>query len=259
MAKWMQLGFIHGVMNTDNTAISGDTIDYGPCAFMDYYDRDMVFSSIDTMGRYRYANQGAVMKWNLHCLGICLQSLLGASEKEAAKVIDDTLAVFEQQFLRAFQRGMLKKIGIEQVKEGDDALLAELLDIMQKQKADFTLTFRRLADHTRLGSVLTPQFQSLFRETDGIDAWLGKWKGRMEREGSSEIIQERMNRINPLFIPRNHRIQKVIEDAETKDDFSEVHLLTELYQTPFTEQPDFMDYARGPAKEERVTQTFCGT
>ena len=259
VAQWMQLGFIHGVMNTDNTSISGETIDYGPCAFMDYYDPNMVFSSIDTMGRYRYANQGAVMKWNLNCLGICLQALLGKTETEAADVIDAALAAFEREFLHAKSVGMLKKIGIEHPEDQDSSLLGELLALMQNQKADFTLTFRYLADHIRPNSNMTPQFQKLFKAPDAVAAWLKSWQQRLAKENRPEIIQAKMNRVNPLFIPRNHRIHKAIEDAETRDDFSQVHLLTTLYENPFTEQPDFTDYAQAPASEEQVIRTFCGT
>lgn len=259
VAKWMQLGFIHGVMNTDNTSISGETIDYGPCAFMDYYDPDMVFSSIDTMGRYRYANQSAIMKWNLRCLGICLQTLLGNTNEEAQDVIDTILAEFDQEFFNAQKAGMLKKIGIEIPCDQDDSLLGELLVLMQNQKADFTLTFRYLADHVRQGSDMSPQFQGLFHAPDAVAAWLKSWQARLAKENSPEIIQTKMNRTNPLFIPRNHRIHKAIEDAEAKNDFRLVDLLTTLYENPFTEQPEFIDYAQAPAKKERVTRTFCGT
>lgn len=259
VAKWMQLGFIHGVMNTDNTSISGETMDYGPCAFMDYYDPDMVFSSIDIMGRYRYANQGAIMKWNLHSLGNCLQALLGKTDEAAAEVIDATLSEFEQEFSHAQRVGLLKKIGIENPGDQDSSLLGELLTLMQNQKADFTLTFRYLADHIRQGSDMTPQFQKLFKAPDAVAAWLESWQQRLAKENSPEVIQAQMNRVNPLFIPRNHRIQKAIEDAEDRDDFSQVHLLTTLYENPFTEQPEFTDYARAPADEDRVTRTFCGT
>lgn len=259
VAKWMQVGFIHGVMNTDNTSISGETIDYGPCAFMDYYDPNMVFSSIDTMGRYRYANQGAIMKWNLNSLGICLQTLLGKTDEEATDVIDASLSVFEDEFLHAQSVGLLKKIGIENPGDQDSSLLGELLALMQNQKADFTLTFRYLADHIRQGSDMTPQFQKLFKAPDAVTAWLESWQQRLAEENSPEVIQAQMNRVNPLFIPRNHRIHKAIEDAEARDDFSQVHLLTTLYENPFTEQPDFTDYAQAPTNEERVTRTFCGT
>ena len=259
VAHWMQIGFIHGVMNTDNTAISGETIDYGPCAFMDHYDPNMVFSSIDTMGRYRYANQSAIMKWNMNCLGVCLQALIGKTDKEAMEVIDSVLAEFEQEFLDAQKIGMLKKIGIENPQDQDAALLGDLLALMQNQKADFTLTFRYLADHISQGSKMTPQFKRLFTTPDAMTGWLQSWQQRLANENSPEIIQTKMNRVNPLFIPRNHRIQKAIEDAEIKDDFSQVHLLAKLYENPFTNQPDFMDYAQAPLHKERVTRTFCGT
>lgn len=259
VAQWMQIGFIHGVMNTDNTAISGETIDYGPCAFMDYYDPNMVFSSIDTMGRYRYANQSVVMKWNLNCLGVCLQALIGKTDEEAIAFIDSVLVEFEQEFLHRQKIGMLKKIGIENPVDQDDYLLAELLAIMQDQKADFTLTFRYLADHIEQGSNMTPQFKTLFKTPDAVTDWLQSWQQRLGKENSPEIIQGKMNRVNPLFIPRNHRIQKAIEDATLKDDFSQVHLLATIYENPFTKQPDFMDYALAPVREERVTRTFCGT
>ena len=259
VSQWMQLGFIHGVMNTDNTSISGETIDYGPCAFMDYYDPNMVFSSIDTMGRYRYASQSDIMKWNLHCLGVCLQSLIGKTDEEAMAVIETVIAEFEQEFFHRQKIGMLKKIGIETPGDQDASLLGDLLDIMKTQKADFTLTFRYLADHVTRASNMTPRFKTLFKSIDAMTGWLKSWQRRLAKENNPEVIQEKMNRVNPLFIPRNHRIQKAIEDAELKDNFRQVHLLAKLYENPFIEQPGFMDYAQAPANEERVTRTFCGT
>ncbi len=258
-AQWMHTGFIHGVMNTDNTAISGETIDYGPCAFMDDYDPNRVFSSIDLGGRYRYANQGAVMKWNLNRLGACLGPLLGKTNPQATEVIDAVLAVFEQTFLQNWRDGMLKKIGIEVPADQDMALLGQLLDIMVNQKADFTLTFRCLSDQIKAGNAMTPEFKALFKDSHEPLSFLDPWRERITKENTPEIIKEKMDRINPLFIPRNHQIQKAIEEAETKNDFTRVHRLAELLKHPFTEQPDGMDYAKAPAIEERVTRTFCGT
>lgn len=141
----------------------------------------------------------------------------------------------------------------------DYSLLGELLALMENQKADFTLTFRYLADHTRQESNMTPQFRKLFKAPDTVAAWLKTWQQRLATVNRPEIIQAEMNRVNPLFIPRNHRIHKAIEEAEARDDFSQVHLLAMLYENPFTEQPEFTDYAQAPAIEERVTRTFCGT
>ncbi len=259
VAQWMHLGFIHGVMNTDNTAISGETIDYGPCAFMDDYDPNRVFSSIDLGGRYRYANQGAVMKWNLNSLGASLRPLLGKTSAQATAVIDGVLSAFEQAFLQNWRNGMLKKIGIESPTDEDTVLLGELLDLMLNQKADFTLTFRYLSDHTRDGAAMTPEFKGLFKKSEAPENFLVKWRKRISKDNPPETIKERMDRINPLFIPRNHQIQKAIEDAETNDDFTRVHQLAQVLKHPFTEQPDLMAYANAPATEERVTRTFCGT
>ena len=259
VAQWMQFGFIHGVMNTDNTSICGETIDYGPCAFMDDYDPDRVFSSIDTMGRYRYANQGPIMKWNLHCLGICLSQLLANTDDQAADVIDAVLAEFDKDFSLALETGMLKKIGIKDPEDRDYGLVEELLFLMQDQDADFTLTFRYLADHTRQGAAMAPQFSELFNTPDAVAPWLETWQQRLAKIDAPGVITEEMNRINPLFIPRNHWIARAIQDAESKNDFNLVHRLTTLYENPFTEQPGFTDYARAPEGRERVTRTFCGT
>ena len=154
---------------------------------------------------------------------------------------------------------MLKKIGIEQLQEGDFPLVEELLAIMQDQEADFTLTFRYLADHTSAGTKLLTKLEKLFNASQPLSHWLEKWQKRLATEGAPEKISAQMNATNPLFIPRNHRISKAIRNAEEDGDFAEVDTLLKVLQTPFIEQPDFAKYANAPSVEERVTRTFCGT
>lgn len=251
-AQWMALGFIHGVLNTDNIAVSGETIDYGPCAFMDNYHPNRVFSSIDFSGRYRYSAQGSVMKWNLHRLGSCLLPLFGQDGEE---FIETVTGSFEQEFLQLLTKAMLCKIGVEAPHKGDSSLLQELLALMQKEETDFTLTFHHLAEC--IDGDTTP-FCTLFHNNTELPSWLKKWQTRIKTEEPATTSQ-RMKGVNPLFIPRNHRIEQAILAAQERDDFTPARKLLQLLQTPFTEQPEFAAFAKAPKVEERVLQTFCGT
>jgi uncharacterized protein YdiU (UPF0061 family) len=252
-AQWMALGFIHGVMNTDNIAVSGETIDYGPCAFMDNYHPNRVFSSIDFSGRYRYSAQGSVMNWNLSRLGSCLLPLFGQDGEEFIEAITGS---FEQEFLQVLTKAMLRKIGIEAPREDDSSLLQELLALMQKEETDFTLTFRHLAECID-GD--TKPFSTLFHNNTELPVWLDRWQKRMKAAEEPATTRQRMKAVNPLFIPRNHRIEQAINAAQQHDDFAPARKLIQVLQTPFTEQPEFAEFANAPKVEERVLQTFCGT
>ncbi len=256
-AGWMLIGFIHGVLNTDNTSIAGETIDYGPCAFMDAYHPGKVFSSIDQYGRYAFANQPAIMKWNMARLAEALLPLIADSGDKAVEAANASIARFNDHYKQAYAGGLRQKLGLAREMEGDLALGHELLAIMAANQADFTLTFRSLseaADPRRDGGV-----RSLFADKAAFDEWARRWCERLSLEdGSAEARSAAMLRVNPLFIPRNHRIEAAIRDAETGryETFNE---LVDVLTHPYDDQAEFAAYANAPVPEEEVQQTFCGT
>ncbi|MBV9459833.1 MAG: YdiU family protein [Bradyrhizobium sp.] len=258
VARWLHIGFIHGVMNTDNTSISGETIDYGPCAFMDHYDPAQVFSSIDEMGRYAYANQPRIALWNLTRLAECLLPLFCDDQEKAIGEAQEILGVFPEKFSAAYQVGLRVKIGLFTTREGDEALVQDLLDAMAREKADFTLTFRRLGD-AALDANNDGKVRELFGEPMAFDQWAAPWRQRLADEPQTPAErQAAMHAINPAFIPRNHRIEAVIA-AAVNDDFAPFEQLLKVLAKPFEDQPEYADYANPPKPEERVCQTFCGT
>jgi serine/tyrosine/threonine adenylyltransferase len=259
IARWLLVGFIHGVMNTDNTSISGETIDYGPCAFMDHYDPAAVFSSIDEMGRYAYANQPRIALWNLTRLAECLLPLLSDDTDKAIEQAQLILAGFIAKFSAAYQSGLRLKAGLLREREGDEALLQDLLDAMAKNQADFTLTFRALSeaaeDASRDASV-----RELFSDPNAYDEWAARWRRRVGDDPQTPVERaSRMRAINPAFIPRNHRIEEVIEAAVSRDDFAPFEKLLDVLSKPHKDQPDFAEYAKPPEPDQRVLRTFCGT
>jgi serine/tyrosine/threonine adenylyltransferase len=251
VAKWMSIGFIHGVMNTDNCSIAGETIDYGPCAFMDAFDPSTVFSSIDQMGRYAYANQPRIAQWNLTRLAECLVPLLADDETAAIEIAKGALGEFAQKFDAAFTRGMLAKLGIEG-EDDEEQLVGEFLALLAEAQADFTLAFRRLCDAADGDA---SALRAMFAEPAGFDAWLEKWRGI---RAARPLTPASMRQVNPAFIPRNHRIEAVIQ-AALRDDFAPFEELLAVLSKPFDDQPQFAAYAEPPQVDERVTQTFCGT
>ena len=253
VARWMGVGFIHGVMNTDNTAVSGETIDYGPCAFLDRYDPATVFSSIDTQGRYAFDNQPNIAQWNLSSLGGCLLPLLAGGEDAARERAESVLAGFPGEFAGQFHRIMARKIGIEAGGEADFALARDLLRLMHKHRADFTLAFRRLA-------VDEEAFAALFEDRGDVDAWLYGWRARLrERDISPQAARAIMRAANPARIPRNHRLEQAIRAAEDQGDFAPTHRLIEALADPYEDRPEFAEYELPPEPGEVVRQTFCGT
>jgi uncharacterized protein YdiU (UPF0061 family) len=259
VARWLLVGFIHGVMNTDNTSISGETIDYGPCAFMDSYDPATVFSSIDEQGRYAYANQPRIMLWNLTRLAECLLPLLSDDKDKAIEDAQAALGEFAEQFTSAYQAGLRKKIGLFTTRDGDEALVQDLLDSMAKNQADFTLTFRRLSD-AALDPSGDAEVRSLFAEPAAYDEWAARWRARTSDEPQAAIERAAaMRSVNPAFIPRNHRVEAVIEAAVNRDDFAPFETLLRVLAKPYQDQPDFAGYANPPEPHQRVLQTFCGT
>lgn len=256
VAGWMQVGFIHGVMNTDNTTVSGETIDYGPCAFMDEYHPATVFSSIDQFGRYAYANQPGIALWNLARLAEALLPLLHDDEEEAVKLARAALATFQKQYEAAFHGGLRRKLGLTTVEADDIPLLSDLFDAMAKNRADFTLTFRGLADEAA-GRGRT---RELFADPVAFDTWAARWRDRLEREPEdADARRARMLAANPKYIPRNHRVEEAIRAAVEREDFGPFETLLEVTGRPYDEQPDHEAYATPPRDEERVLQTFCGT
>jgi uncharacterized protein YdiU (UPF0061 family) len=259
VARWLLVGFIHGVMNTDNTSISGETIDYGPCAFMDHYDPAAVFSSIDELGRYAYANQPRIALWNLTRLAECLLPLLADDQDAAIAQAQEILGGFPEKFTAAYQTGLRAKIGLFTKQDGDDALVQDLLDTMAKNQADFTLTFRRLGD-AALDPAKDTSARQLFTDPAAYDEWTARWRQRTAEEPQSAAERRSaMHAANPAFIPRNHRIEAVIEAAMNRDDFAPFEELIAVLARPYEDQPAFADYAEPPQPHQRVLQTFCGT
>jgi protein adenylyltransferase len=259
VARWLQIGFIHGVMNTDNTSISGETIDYGPCAFMDYYDPAAVFSSIDEQGRYAYANQPRIALWNLTRLAECLLPLFSDDKDKAIEEAQSVLAEFPGKFTAAYQSGLRQKIGLFTARDGDEALVQDLLDAMAKNNADFTLTFRRLSAAAE-DAARDQDARALFADPVAYDEWVARWRQRTGEEPQTPAERAAMMRtVNPAFIPRNHRIEAVIQAAVASDDYAPFEELLAVLAKPYEEQPAFADYANPPEPHQRVLQTFCGT
>jgi uncharacterized protein YdiU (UPF0061 family) len=258
VARWLLVGFIHGVMNTDNTSISGETIDYGPCAFMDRYDPATVFSSIDEYGRYAYANQPRIALWNLTRLAECLLPLFSDDQDTAVGEAQDLLAAFGDAFNDAYKAGLRKKLGLFTAREEDQLLAQGLLDTMAAGQADFTLTFRSLSAAAGSGDV--GEVRALFEKPAAFDEWAVRWRERLALEPQPAAERARaMAAVNPAFIPRNHRIEAVIQAAVANDDYAPFEELLAVLAKPYEDQPDFAAYADPPKPEERVCRTFCGT
>jgi len=264
IARWMQLGFIHGVMNTDNMSITGETIDYGPCAFMDGYRHDQVFSFIDRQGRYAYNNQPSIGLWNLSRLAEALLPLLDDDPETAVKVAHGALEPYAQHYRSAWLRGMRAKCGLTACAhadpEVDRALLEALLDVMADNGADFTLTFFHLSRLADEPSEQDQALRELFADSAQIGAWLHQWRERLAIEPQGEAArQESMQVVNPVYIPRNHQVEAAIRAAEDRGDFSLFHELHAVLQNPCVEQQGRDSYRQAPEPEERVEVTFCGT
>lgn len=242
VAKWVAVGFIHGVMNTDNTSIAGETIDYGPCAFMDEFRRDKVFSSIDHHGRYAYANQPPIAQWNLARLAECLLHLT-----DAQAALEATLSAFPERYNERYRALMRRKLGLAGEEPGDAALIDAWLEHLEDRALDYTLSFRELA------TLVKPGGEARFGEVER--QWRERAAGRGE---AAEEIAAAMNAVNPLFVPRNHRIEQAIQ-AAVKGDMTVFRELETVLAQPFDNHPELAHYADAPEPEERVARTFCGT
>jgi uncharacterized protein YdiU (UPF0061 family) len=245
----MLLGFVHGVMNTDNTTLSGETIDYGPCAFMEAYDPNTVFSSIDQRGRYAFGNQPAIGRWNLSQMGLALASLLAPSRDAGVEHIRAALELYEETFGKAVRLGMQNKLGLIEEREHDEALIMDFLDWMQQNKQDYTLSFRRL-----LQGLLEDKPAA---SDDAFVAWYTRYQQR-QKGAPVAAIAARMQQHNPLYIPRNHRVEAALE-AAIDGDLSPFRELLDVVSNPFSEQPGREHYAEPAPPDFGSYQTFCGT
>ncbi|WP_237480565.1 protein adenylyltransferase SelO [Lichenibacterium dinghuense] len=258
VARWMEVGFIHGVMNTDNMSISGETIDYGPCAFMDAYGPETFFSSIDRGGRYAYGNQPGIALWNLTRLAECLLPLLGEGE-EAVAAAEASLTGFAPAYLAAHRDGFGRKLGLMTPAEGDETLVGDLLDRMAAGKADFTLTFRRLCD-AAADPERDREVRDLFIDPTAYDDWAGRWRDRLGGEAMDGAARRAaMRAANPAFIPRNHRVEEAIAAAVAEGDYGPFEQLGRVLSRPFDDQPEYAAYADPPAFDTGAYRTFCGT
>ena len=252
ITNWMRVGFIHGVMNTDNVALSGETIDYGPCAFMDHYDPLTVFSSIDHQGRYSFANQPIIAQWNLARLAETILPLISDNNEKALKLAEEAINAFADLYQIKWLDMMRRKIGLITKKNEDKDLISELLDTMQKHKADFTNTFRFLSEDVLSGD-------DIFK-TEEFLTWYKKWKLRLKKESNTfENIKKIMDTNNPRVIPRNHLVEKALKSAE-EGDLETIVDFSKIIKNPYSSSIDVpKKYLNPPNDNEKVLQTFCGT
>ncbi len=256
ISKWMSIGFIHGVMNTDNFSISGETIDYGPCAFMEAYDPDTVFSSIDRHGRYKYSNQPKIALWNLSCLAGCLLPIIDGNEDEKEEMIRESLGNFSKDLNSRINIEMTKKIGLKETHESNQ-LTKDLLSIMHQNGADFTLTFRSLSSTLKSND---DEFLQCFNSNKESKDWLKEWKKLIKEESQNkDALIESLNSKNPIYIPRNHMIERAIREYEEENTHSIMDEMLEVTSNPYLVQKNMEDYAVPAKEDEQVTQTFCGT
>jgi uncharacterized protein YdiU (UPF0061 family) len=247
------------VMNTDNTSIAGETIDYGPCAFLDAYDPSTTFSSIDHGGRYAFANQPRIAQWNLARLGEALLPLLADDEGAAVALATERLQRFSTLFAEAHARVFRAKLGLVREEEDDPVLAADLLARMASNSVDFTILFRRLCSAAEHPSE-DERIASLFAEPGAYRDWSESWRRRLAREDATPASRAAaMRGANPAFIPRNHRVAQAIEAAVRRDDFEPFETLVRLLGRPYDDQPELVHLAEPPLPDERVLETFCGT
>jgi uncharacterized protein YdiU (UPF0061 family) len=260
IAQWQQIGFIHGVMNTDNMLVSGETIDYGPCAFMDTFRAEQVYSSIDTQGRYAYRNQPAIAQWNLMWLAQALMPLLADDEAVALQLAQQAIDGFVAQYESAYAEVMLKKLGLRQSSAENIALIDDLLKLMATLGVDYTLTFRRLAERVNPAWNDAATVGELFELPDGFASWLTRWQDRLVLEGTDAAAQQQlMFSVNPVFIPRNHLVEEAIVAATDNNDFQPFQQLVDVLAKPYRYSAEFSRYAMSPRPDQIVAKTFCGT
>jgi uncharacterized protein YdiU (UPF0061 family) len=246
-------------MNTDNTSISGETIDYGPCAFMNSYDPMTVYSYIDIQGRYNYGNQPKIMFWNLSKFAESIAYLIDENEIVANKKILDSLKTFPDIFSKFWIKGIKNKIGLNLSFKEDIDLIESLLDMMYKQKSDFTITFRKLINILDDTNEETEPFL-YYDDINLSDSWLKNWKLRLQKERESKkTILKKMNNFNPIFIPRNHLVEEAINKLVENNDLSLFNNLLDILKKPFSEKKNKVKFAKPPNKSQDIKNTFCGT
>ncbi len=251
IVNWMRVGFIHGVMNTDNMTLSGQTIDYGPCAFMDHYHPKTVFSSIDHGGRYAYANQPYIAQWNLARFAETLIPLIDSDENKALKLAEQAIESFSDLYYQKWLSMMRSKLGLFGMEEGDEKLITDLLNWMQENEADYTNSFRDLSQKTMPTNALYQQ--STFKN------WYKRWQDRLEKDGKlSAASLKLMKQVNPAIIPRNHIVEQALE-AANEGDFQPFMDLVKILQTPYQDRNSLKPYQTPPQPSERIYETFCGT
>jgi len=250
VAQWMGVGFIHGVMNTDNMAISGETIDYGPCAFMDRYHPATVFSYVDRGGRYAFNRQADIAVWNLAQFATALLPLMGPDENAAIDAAKEALHAYPDLFKDEWLAVFRAKIGLASAEDADPELIHGLLDLMAKDSADFTNSFRALG---------TDAARDQFTDRDAFETWAALWRARLARDGQSDAARTaQMRAANPAYIPRNHRVEAAIQ-AALKGELAAFTKLLSITAQPFDDQPENTEFMRPPQPAEEVLQTFCGT
>lgn len=260
VAQWQLIGFIHGVMNTDNMQLAGETIDYGPCAFIDRYHPDTVYSSIDQFGRYAYRNQPPIAAWNMARFAETLLPIMAETPQEAVPLAEDALEGFAPHFQQRLTAGWRAKLGLTEAQDDDLALAVDLLGHMAEQGADFTLTFRALCDLTRAPGPADEALSAMFAEPAAVQAWTARWRQRLAGETASDTARRAaMRAANPAYIPRNHQVEQAIQAARQTGDFSVMDRLMHVLAQPFDDHPGYEDLARPPRPEQEVHQTFCGT
>jgi uncharacterized protein YdiU (UPF0061 family) len=260
IARWMLVGFIHGVMNTDNMAISGETIDYGPCAFMDNFDPATVYSSIDEQGRYAYGNQPLVGRWNLTRLAETLLPLMADDNEAAIAIAQKAIDAYPDKFEAAYIAGYRRKLGLVEARDEDAALVKAFMDVMAANKADFTLTHRALSKAAGDPAAET-QVRALFADPAAFDAWAVQWRRRLALEGGDPAERAvAMQAVNPAFIPRNHLVEEALDAAVNGGDLAPFENLITVLARPFDDQPETPHaYSLPPRPEQVVRATFCGT
>ena len=256
IANWMSVGFIHGVMNTDNFTISGETIDYGPCAFLDEYHPGKVFSSIDQNGRYAYGNQPSISSWNLASLAGCLIAFIDKDSDKANELATEVLENYSIDTNQRILDLMCMKIGLDGSKKNNQEILRNLLKLMMDNESDFTITFRSLSDILLNNS---DNFLAQFHQKNEVSGWINNWKSalNLENKNVGEIISN-LNNTNPMYIPRNHQVQKAIEESYLGN-LKVLEEMLEVLKNPFQENVSLSHYSEAPSEQQRVTQTFCGT
>ncbi len=256
VAAWMHVGFVHGVMNTDNSAVSGETLDYGPCAFLDEYHPAKTFSSIDRHGRYAFGNQAPVIRWNLARLAECLLPLMADDPAEALPAATAVIDAFPARFEHHWLAGMRRKLGLASEEEGDPGLAHDFLEALQAVEADYTLAFRGLCV---AASGTEPEDLLALPKTPAMDAWRARWSERLARDPqSADARATAMRAVNPAAIPRNHRVHAALQAAE-QGDLAPFEALLAAVRRPYDDGPQAEPFMTPPRAEERVLQTFCGT